>query len=140
MDEELTAAELEAYLDESLPVQRAARVEEAMRADRALVEQLGTLAGQRDAGLVECAGERAGCSALRADQSRRHVVEFERGEFARRVNDLQRPPLETGRHRCHGKQRDPFIAARTGWSRPTGAFKVLRITAVGAMNNTNDAK
>jgi hypothetical protein len=48
---ELTTAELEAYLDEALPIQQLAAVEEALREQPELVDQIATLAGRRDAGV-----------------------------------------------------------------------------------------
>ena len=48
---ELTAADLEAYLDEALPIQQLAAVEEALRERPELVDQIATLAGRRDAGV-----------------------------------------------------------------------------------------
>jgi hypothetical protein len=46
-----TTAELEAYLDESLPVERMAAVEEVLRRDPALLRSLETINGRRDAGV-----------------------------------------------------------------------------------------
>jgi hypothetical protein len=46
-----SAAELEAYLDESLAPERAAQVEGALRSQPELVERLATLVGRRDAGV-----------------------------------------------------------------------------------------
>ena len=51
MTKELTPADLEAYLDEALPAQQSAEVEEALRAQPKLFDQLATLAGRRDAGV-----------------------------------------------------------------------------------------
>jgi hypothetical protein len=48
---DLTAAELEAYLDESLPIARMAAVEEALRRDPQLLRALETINGRRDAGV-----------------------------------------------------------------------------------------
>jgi hypothetical protein len=46
-----TVAELEAYIDESLPVERMAAVEEALRHDPDLLRTLETINGRRDAGV-----------------------------------------------------------------------------------------
>ena len=51
MKQEFSNAELEAYLDESLSADRLASVEEALRDEPRLVDQLATLAGKRDAGV-----------------------------------------------------------------------------------------
>jgi hypothetical protein len=48
---DFTTAELLAYLDESLPVERMAAVEEALRRDPALLRTLETINGRRDAGV-----------------------------------------------------------------------------------------
>lgn len=47
----MSPAELEAYLDEALPPDRMAAVEEALRADEDLGEQLARINAQRDAGV-----------------------------------------------------------------------------------------
>jgi hypothetical protein len=44
-------AELEAYLDESLAVERMAAVEDALRHDDALAQRLAAIIGRRDAGV-----------------------------------------------------------------------------------------
>ncbi|HEV3416849.1 MAG TPA: hypothetical protein VG056_08560 [Pirellulales bacterium] len=46
-----TTAELEAYLDESLPVARMAAVEDALRRDPKLLRALEAIHGRRDAGV-----------------------------------------------------------------------------------------
>jgi hypothetical protein len=46
-----TTAQLEAYLDESLPDEQMTAVEVALRDDPALTEQLAALLGRRDAGV-----------------------------------------------------------------------------------------
>lgn len=46
-----TNADLEAYLDEALPVETMARMEQALRDDRKLVEQLAAINARRDAGI-----------------------------------------------------------------------------------------
>lgn len=51
MSTDLTAADLEAYLDEALPARQSADVEEALRQQPELIDQLATLAGRRDAGV-----------------------------------------------------------------------------------------
>jgi len=51
MSQELTTADLESYLDEALPSPRSAAVEEALREQPEMMEQLVTLAGRRDAGV-----------------------------------------------------------------------------------------
>ncbi|MEN6406294.1 MAG: hypothetical protein ABFC77_07475 [Thermoguttaceae bacterium] len=44
-------SDLEAYLDESLPFERMASVEKALRADRSLVERLAAIQARRDEGV-----------------------------------------------------------------------------------------
>jgi len=51
MKQQLTNADLEAYLDESLSASRLATVEAALRDEPDLIEQLATIAGRRDAGV-----------------------------------------------------------------------------------------
>ena len=46
-----TTAELEAYLDEALPAERMAAIEDALRQDAALQQQLTATNGRRDAGV-----------------------------------------------------------------------------------------
>jgi len=53
---DFTSAELEAYLDEALPIERMTAVEEALRQDAALQERLAAINGRRDAG-VHSVGE-----------------------------------------------------------------------------------
>lgn len=45
-----TAAELEAYLDEALPVEQMARIEDALRRDRGLLDDLAAVNSRRDGG------------------------------------------------------------------------------------------
>ncbi len=51
MSSQFTTAQLEAYLDESLPNEQMTVVEAALRDDRELVERLSALVGRRDAGV-----------------------------------------------------------------------------------------
>ena len=51
MKPKFTSADLEAYLDESLSSERIANVEDALREEPELVDQLATIAGRRDAGV-----------------------------------------------------------------------------------------
>ena len=51
MAHNFTQADLEAYLDEALPMELMAQVEGALRDDRKLAEQLMAINGRRDAGL-----------------------------------------------------------------------------------------
>jgi hypothetical protein len=44
-------SELEAFLDEALPVERMTAIEEALRADEALQKRLAAVNGRRDAGV-----------------------------------------------------------------------------------------
>lgn len=46
-----TPAELEAYLDEALPAERAAAVEDTLRRDATLLNQLAAINARRDAGV-----------------------------------------------------------------------------------------
>ncbi len=48
---DFTTAELEAYLDESLPVERMAAIEEALRHNESLQERMRATNGRRDAGV-----------------------------------------------------------------------------------------
>jgi hypothetical protein len=51
MRSEFTGAELEAYLDESLPIERMTEIEAALRDDVQLRERLSATNGRRDAGV-----------------------------------------------------------------------------------------
>jgi hypothetical protein len=51
MSKTYTQTELEAYLDEALPAERMARIEQALRSDRELVRQLAAINARRDAGV-----------------------------------------------------------------------------------------
>jgi hypothetical protein len=51
MSPDFTTAELEAYLDEALPVERMTAIEEALRQNESLQEQLRATNGRRDAGV-----------------------------------------------------------------------------------------
>ncbi len=51
MEHFISSAELEAYLDEALPSERMACIEQAMRDDPQLVTQLADSIGRRDAGV-----------------------------------------------------------------------------------------
>ena len=51
MSSKFTQADLEAYLDEALPMELMAQVEAALRADAKLAQQLMAINGRRDAGL-----------------------------------------------------------------------------------------
>jgi len=51
MAKTLAQSDLEAYLDEALPVDMMAAVEQALRDDAELVRQLAAINGRRDAGL-----------------------------------------------------------------------------------------
>jgi hypothetical protein len=51
MTTRISAADLEAYLDEALPVEAMAEIERALRKDAKLVEQLVGINGRRDAGI-----------------------------------------------------------------------------------------
>jgi len=56
MQTEFTTSDLEAYLDESLPVEQMAAIEEALRQDSSLQKQVAAINGRRDAG-VHALGE-----------------------------------------------------------------------------------
>ncbi|MCH7753128.1 MAG: hypothetical protein IH898_13370 [Planctomycetes bacterium] len=51
MSSQFTTAQLEAFLDESLPDEQMTAVEAALRDDPELVERLSSLVGRRDAGV-----------------------------------------------------------------------------------------
>jgi hypothetical protein len=56
MAQRLSEAELEAYLDEALPMEAMAEIERALRKDAKLAEKLAGINGRRDAG-VHTVGE-----------------------------------------------------------------------------------
>jgi hypothetical protein len=56
MPNEFSTPELEAFLDEGLPAARMAAIEEALRGDESLKQQLTAINGRRDAG-VHALGE-----------------------------------------------------------------------------------
>ena len=56
MTRQFTTAQLEAYLDESLPAALMTAVESALRDDTALTEQIAQLIGARDAGVHSLGG------------------------------------------------------------------------------------
>lgn len=51
MNRKFSTSELEGYLDEALPAEQMTRVEEALRADPALLDELAVINGRRDAGV-----------------------------------------------------------------------------------------
>jgi hypothetical protein len=51
MTKAFSPAELEAYLDEALPAEQMARIEQALRGDPNLARQLATINARRDAGV-----------------------------------------------------------------------------------------
>jgi hypothetical protein len=51
MSAKFSNSELEAFLDESLPVERMAAIEESLRGDESLQKQLAAINGRRDAGV-----------------------------------------------------------------------------------------
>ncbi len=51
MSRNFSTSELEAYLDEALPAELMSKVEDSLRADPALVEELAAINGRRDAGV-----------------------------------------------------------------------------------------
>lgn len=51
MTKTYSQAELEAYLDEALPAEQMARIEQSLRGDRDLVRHLAAINGRRDAGV-----------------------------------------------------------------------------------------
>lgn len=51
MSDAITTHELEAFLDEALPIEQMARIEAALRSDPELVRQLAAVHGRRDAGV-----------------------------------------------------------------------------------------
>jgi hypothetical protein len=51
MSAKFSNSELEAYLDESLPGERMAAIEESLRGDEALQKRLAAINGRRDAGV-----------------------------------------------------------------------------------------
>jgi hypothetical protein len=51
MSQQFTTTELEAFLDEALPVERMAAIEDALRKSETLQTQLAAINGRRDAGV-----------------------------------------------------------------------------------------
>lgn len=51
MEHDFSKSELEAFLDEALPVERMAAIEDALRHDAALQKQVAAVSGRRDAGV-----------------------------------------------------------------------------------------
>lgn len=51
MAESYTDSELSAYLDEDLPQERMAEIEQSLRNDQSLIDRLTAIVGKRDAGL-----------------------------------------------------------------------------------------
>jgi len=51
MTRPFTPSELEAYLDEALPAEQMARIEQALRSDASLARQLASINARRDAGV-----------------------------------------------------------------------------------------
>lgn len=51
MSDSITTADLEAYLDEALPVETMARIEKALRGDPALLERLAAVTERHDTGV-----------------------------------------------------------------------------------------
>jgi len=51
MSRPIAESDLEAYLDEALPAEEMARIEQALRGDRRLLERVVELVGRRDAGV-----------------------------------------------------------------------------------------
>jgi hypothetical protein len=93
MPSEFTIAELEAYLDEALPIERMTAIEDALRKDAALGERLAATNGRRDAG-VHSLGEiwrrhRLSCPA------REQLGSFLLGVLPRDAEDYVRFHIDT---------------------------------------------
>lgn len=56
MARQLSQSDLEAYLDEALPVETMAKIERALRGDAKLAERLAAINGRRDAGVHTVGG------------------------------------------------------------------------------------
>ena len=56
MAQRLSQSDLEAYLDEALPVEAMAKIERALRGDAKLTERLAAINGRRDAGMHTVGG------------------------------------------------------------------------------------
>lgn len=56
MARQLSQGDLEAYLDEALPVETMAKIERALRGDAKLAERLAAINGRRDAGMHTVGG------------------------------------------------------------------------------------
>jgi anti-sigma factor RsiW len=104
-------AELEAYLDESLPVERMAAVEDALRHDDALGQRLSAINGRRDAG-VHSLGEiwrrrRLSCP------TREQLGSYLLGVLAEDAADYVRFHLETVGCRCCAANVDDLQAQQS---------------------------
>ena len=90
MSKKFSTSQLEAYLDEALPTEQMSEVEDALRTSPALVEELVTINGRRDAGMHSLGDvwrrERIGCrycAANLADLKAQHA-EADSGAKVRR--------------------------------------------------------
>ena len=86
-------AELEAFLDESLPVERMTAIEEALRSSEELQKQLAAINGRRDAG-VHSLGE-IWCRHRLSCPTREQLGSYLLGVLARDAGDYVRFHLET---------------------------------------------
>ncbi len=77
MNKPFSLTELEAYLDEALPADAMARVEEALRSDKSLAGQLADINGRHDAGVHSLGGvwRRARLSCLSHEQLGSYLLE-----------------------------------------------------------------
>ena len=93
MPTKYSTAELEAFLDESLPVERMTAIEEALRSSEALQKQLAAINGRRDAG-VHSLGE-IWCRHRLSCPTREQLGSYLLGVLARDTGDYVRFHLET---------------------------------------------
>jgi len=123
MGANFTTAELEAYLDEALPIEQMTAIEDALRNDSALAERLAATNGRRDAG-VHSVGEiwrrhRLSCpsreqlgsyllgvlAADAADYVKFHVEQIECRYCAANLEDLRSQQSAANREQVQRRQR-----------------------------------
>ena len=126
MSTPINAQELEAYLDEALPVNRMTEIEEVLRGDDALRDQLTAINGQRDAGVHTLGGiwrrHRLSCpsrndlgsyllqvlSADEADYVRFHIESVGCRKCAASVEDLQSQQAAAGQDDSESRRNKYF--------------------------------
>ena len=137
MPADFSTAELEAYLDELLPTERMAAVEEALRHDEPLQQRLAAINGRRDAG-VHSLGEiwrrhRLSCPSREelgsyllgvlpeatADYVRFHLESIECRYCAANVGDLEAQQSAASAEQTQ-KRRTRYFQSSAGYLRKHG--------------------